>query len=72
MYVIPCVQVKVNLCNVDSLQKLNEEALAHASLKYNMELSSLRTESTKLASDVEREKAARDKLELEVSFNFIG
>lgn len=50
-----------------SLQKLNDEALAHASLKYNLEVAQLKSENTKLSSEVEKEWTLREKLESEVS-----
>lgn len=49
-----------------SLQKLNEEALAHATMQYNVQLSSMRTENSMLTSSLEKERASKDKLETEV------
>ncbi|CAH1784759.1 unnamed protein product, partial [Owenia fusiformis] len=45
--------------------KLNEEALAHASMQYNVQLSAVKTENSVLASNLEKEKAAREKFETE-------
>lgn len=47
-------------------QKLNEEALAHASLKYNLELSTLKTDNSKLASILDSEKLVQEKHQTEV------
>ncbi|BFZ10588.1 hypothetical protein BsWGS_13626 [Bradybaena similaris] len=46
--------------------KLNEEALAHATMQYNFQLSSLRTDISTANSVTERERAAKEKLEAEI------
>lgn len=48
------------------LQKLNEEALAHATMQYNIQLSQLKTENAVLISNVEKEKNSKEKAESEV------
>ncbi|KAK3101032.1 hypothetical protein FSP39_000386 [Pinctada imbricata] len=40
--------------------KLNEEALSHASMQYQLQLSNLRTEATVINSVLEKERASRD------------
>ncbi|CAG5117917.1 unnamed protein product, partial [Candidula unifasciata] len=46
--------------------KLNEEALAHATMQYNIQLSSLRSDISTANSVTERERAAKEKLEAEL------
>ncbi|KAK7503606.1 hypothetical protein BaRGS_00005145 [Batillaria attramentaria] len=46
--------------------KLNEEALAHATMQYNMQLGTLRSEGSTAAAAIEKERAAREKLEAEL------
>ncbi|XP_064604354.1 trichohyalin-like isoform X2 [Liolophura sinensis] len=46
--------------------KLNEEALAHATMQYNVQLSSMRTENSMLTSSLEKERASKDKVETEL------
>ena len=47
--------------------KLNEEALSHATVQYNLQTSNLRTEISVVNSVLEKERASKDKLEAEVS-----
>ena len=49
------------------IQKLNEEALAHASLKYNLELTNLSSANAKLTSSLDQETALKEKLESELA-----
>ena len=46
--------------------KLNEEALSHASMQYQLQLSNVRTESTVINSVLEKERSSREKIEAEV------
>lgn len=46
--------------------KLNEEALSHATVQYNLQTSNLRTEISVVNSVLEKERASKDKLEAEV------
>ena len=48
------------------LQKLNEEALAHATMQYNIQLSQLKTENTVLITNLEKERNSKEKTETEV------
>ena len=48
------------------LQKLNEEALAHATMQYNIQLSQLKTENAVLISNLEKERNSKEKTESEV------
>lgn len=50
-------------------QKLNEDALAHATMQYNIQLSQLKTENTVLISNLEKERNSKDKIEAEVSIS---
>ncbi|XP_056001155.1 ankyrin repeat domain-containing protein 26-like isoform X13 [Ostrea edulis] len=47
--------------------RLNEEALSHATIQYNLQTSNLRTEISVINSVLEKEKASKDKLEAELS-----
>ena len=47
-------------------QKLNEEALTHASVKYNVELTALQSANAKMSSSLDKEIATREKLESEL------
>ncbi|XP_074646987.1 uncharacterized protein LOC141902922 isoform X2 [Tubulanus polymorphus] len=46
--------------------KLNEEALAQASMQYNMQVGTLKADNTRLSSSLEKERLIREKLESEV------
>ncbi|XP_064633514.1 ankyrin repeat domain-containing protein 26-like isoform X4 [Lineus longissimus] len=46
--------------------KLNEEALAHASMQYTTQLNSLKTENSLLSSSLDKERVAKDKLDSEL------
>ncbi|XP_070192077.1 ankyrin repeat domain-containing protein 26-like isoform X3 [Littorina saxatilis] len=46
--------------------KLNEEALAHATMQYNVQLGSLRSDALTSTSGLDKERAVRDKLETEL------
>ena len=48
------------------VQKLNEEALAQATMQYNIQLGQLRTDNAVLSSNMEKEKGAKEKYEVEV------
>lgn len=48
-------------------QKLNEEAFAHATIQYNMQAGSLRTEVIAINSALDKERVTREKLDAEVS-----
>ena len=48
------------------VQKLNEEALAHATMQYNMQVASLRSDLTTATSNSDRERSGREKVEAEV------
>jgi hypothetical protein len=47
-------------------QKLNEEALAHATMQYNVQMGSLRTESASTSTAFDKERSTRERLEAEV------
>ena len=47
-------------------QRLNEEALTHASLRHNVEITELSSANAKLAASHDRETAAREKAESEL------
>ena len=47
-------------------QKLNEEALAHATMQYNVQVGNLRSEAVSTATALDKERATREKLETEV------
>ncbi|RUS71110.1 hypothetical protein EGW08_021126 [Elysia chlorotica] len=54
---------------VDDLRndiKLNEEALAHATMQYNMQVASLRSDLTTATSNSDRERSGREKVEAEL------
>ena len=53
--------------NLVFLKKLNEEALAHASLKYNLDLTNFSSANAKLTSSLEQETSMREKLESELA-----
>ncbi|XP_035827374.1 ankyrin repeat domain-containing protein 26 isoform X2 [Aplysia californica] len=46
--------------------RLNEEALAHATMQYNIQVASLRTEISTASASTDRERATREKLEAEI------
>ncbi|KAK3709867.1 hypothetical protein RRG08_050344 [Elysia crispata] len=46
--------------------KLNEEALAHATMQYNMQVASLRSDLTTATSNSDRERSGREKVEAEL------
>lgn len=46
--------------------KLNEEALSHATVQYNLQTSNLRTEISVLNSVLEKERDSKEKLDTEV------
>ncbi|XP_062588360.1 uncharacterized protein LOC134250039 isoform X5 [Saccostrea cucullata] len=47
--------------------KLNEEALSHATIQYNLQTSNLRTEISVINSVLEKERANKDKLDSELA-----
>ncbi|XP_023931710.1 ankyrin repeat domain-containing protein 26 isoform X2 [Lingula anatina] len=46
--------------------KLNEEALTHASMQYNVQIGHCKAEMSLLSSNLEKEKSSREKLETEL------
>ncbi|KAK2148621.1 hypothetical protein LSH36_488g01003 [Paralvinella palmiformis] len=59
-------EIRKKIDDLKATMKINEEALAEASMKYNMELTGLSTENTKLKANLESERTTREKLESEV------
>ena len=61
------IKKKTVACTFSSpIQKLNEEALAQATMQYNIQLGQLRTDNAVLSSNMEKEKGAKEKYEVEV------
>ena len=58
------LQMKVDELKSDI--KLQEEALAHATMQYNIQLSQLKTENTVLTSSLDKERSTREKMDVEV------
>ena len=57
-------------CELCCWQKLNEEALAHATMQYNVQLGSLRSEAVQSSTALDKEHATCEKLEAEVNNQF--